>query len=374
MLSFKEYLLSLDESFKDIVKQKPHLETQLRQYKSALESSGHKYSDHMMHYLTREHEAGRLSPDHPDLHQTLSTLKTHVAHHGIKDPTKIPFDELYKSMKPHFDTSASKKDRAEEGRIQIHDDKPSGMTTYHVATKEASQHFYGGGENGPAKYGTSWCVSARSNNCLFNKKYGSMYTIHHKDPESKKERWFAYHPEQHVITSQKNDGEKPADDFIKDNPNFKRPIEAAKHHWESNKESTDSAPSKYDEHLNATSPIKLFPIVAGLAHQDREVKKRHIDKLMSLNSEDFSKAILDSKHPAISTEHVHKMARDHGHVLTDKESNNEFMHGHFRSMNHDQINELLNNKSSVLHHTSTFDKSLNMTPDQKKKLDAIRTK
>jgi hypothetical protein len=358
MLSFKSFILSLDESFKDILQQKPHLKQHLIQYKSALESSGHKYSDHMIRYLIKEHEAGRLTPDHPDLHQTLSTLKTHLSHHGIKDPTSLKFDELHKSLKPFFNTSSSKKARAEEERKLINTDKESGFNTYHITSKEASQHFYGGGENGPAKYGTSWCVSARSANCQFNKKYGSMYTIHHKDPKTGQERWWAYHPEQHIITSQKNDGEKPADDFIKNNPNFKKSIDAAKQHWKSNKEQREAESSKYDKYLKEQNPIKLMPIVVGLSHQDRDIKQRHIDKIVNLQDENFAKSILDSKHPAITTNHIHNIASNFGHLFLDKDTNTDFIHNHFKNMSHDQINELLNNKKSVLYHTKIFNKSL----------------
>ena len=57
--------------------------------------------------------------------------------------------------------------------------------------KEASQKFYGGGPaSGPTN--TTWCVSARSEDCLYKKyPYGKMYTIHVKgDPDSP----YAVHP------------------------------------------------------------------------------------------------------------------------------------------------------------------------------------
>lgn len=359
MLSFKSFILSLDESFKDILQQKPHLKQYLIQYKSALESSGHKYSDHMIRYLIKEHEAGRLTPDHPDLHHTLSTLKTHVNQHGIKDPTGMKFNDLHITMKPYFGIAITKKARAEDGRELIHEEPE--IKTYHIKTKEASQHFYGGGENGPAKYGTSWCVSVRSPNCKFGKTYGSMYTIHHKDPKTGQEHWWAYHPEQHIITSQKNDGEKPAENFIKDNPTFKKAIESAKTHWESNKEKRDEEPSKYDKYLKEQNPIKLVPITVGLSHQDRDIKQRHIDKIINLQDENFAKSILDSKHPALTTEHIHSIARDFGHLFSDKDINNDFIHNHFKNMSNEQIDELLKNKTSVLYHTKNFNKSLNLS-------------
>ena len=204
MKRFKEFLAEvflLEGKIDDLKAQNPELHREIDKYAEADTSPTKKF----VPWLVSQHKKGNVTPDDPDLHQTIQNFDRYRNIHQIKDHSSRSFQDVRDAVKPLIGTGSTKKEVAYEGRNLIHNS--GDIQAYHVKTKEASQHFYGGGPNaGPTN--TTWCVSARSKDCLFG-SYGKMYTIHATgDPDSP----YAVHPEHNKITNRHNDGDRNIDD------------------------------------------------------------------------------------------------------------------------------------------------------------------
>ena len=207
MKSFRELLSEvflLESKIDDLKIQNPGLHHEIDKYAEADTSPTKKF----VPWLVSQHKKGNVTPDHPDLHSVVQNFDRYKNLHGIQDHSSRSFQDVSSAVKPLIGGPTTKKEVAESGRELIHNS--GDIQAYHIKTKEASQHFYGGGpEAGPTN--TTWCVSARSKDCLFNQAYGPMYTIHAKgDPNSP----YAIHPERNKITNRHNDGDRNIDQEI----------------------------------------------------------------------------------------------------------------------------------------------------------------
>lgn len=162
----------------DLKKQNPNLSTEIDAYSNVDPTSQKKF----VPWLVSQHKKGNVTPTDPDLHQTLSGFETYKSKHGIKDHSSKSYQEIRDAVKPFLGTAATKtelkKQQIHEGIDQIYSSPDNKIQAFHVKTKEASQHVYGGGKHLGGLH-TDWCVAARSDNCLFG-RYGTMYTIHVK--------------------------------------------------------------------------------------------------------------------------------------------------------------------------------------------------
>ena len=264
MVRFKEFLAEmflLEGKIDDLKVQNPGLRPEIDAYVDADPSPTKKF----VPWLVSQHKKDNVTPDHPDLHAVLGNYDKYKNIHGIKDHTSKTFQEIHATIMPLIGTGSTKAEIADQGHVKIHDS--GDVQAYHVANKEASQKFYGGGPaSGPTN--TTWCVSARSDRCLYEKSpYGKLYTIHVKgDPDSP----YAVHPghenkETGSITNRHNDGDKEIDDELKSNPKITRlkpAIDTIRKHHEAfvhrlandhdlTKDEIDDAmsSSKYQKHL-----------------------------------------------------------------------------------------------------------------------------
>ena len=221
MLKFKEYLAEmflLEGKIDDLKVQNPGLHREIDAYADADPSPTKKF----VPWLVSQHKKGNVTPDHPDLHQVLGNYDRYKNIHGIKDHASKTFQEVHSTIMPLIGSGSTKAEIADQGHVKIHDS--GDVQAYHIANKEASQKFYGGGpESGPTN--TTWCVSGRSEKCLYEKSpYGKLYTIHVKgDPDSP----YAVHPghenkETGSITNRHNDGDKEINDELRSNPKIAR--------------------------------------------------------------------------------------------------------------------------------------------------------
>ena len=208
----------LEGKIDDLKAQNPNLHHVIDAYTAADPTSTKKF----VPWLVSQHKKGNVTPDHPDLHQVLGNYDRYKNIHGIKDHTSKTFQEVHSTIMPLIGTGSTKAEIADKGHVKIHDS--GDIQAYHVANKEASQKFYGGGpEAGPTN--TNWCVSARSDGCLYEKHpYGKMYTIHVKgDPDSP----YAVHPghentQTGSITNRHNDGDNEIGTQLETNPKIAR--------------------------------------------------------------------------------------------------------------------------------------------------------
>ena len=263
------YIL-LEGKIDDLKAQNPNLHREIDQYTSADPSTTKKF----VPWLVSQHKRGNVTPDHPDLHAVLGNYDRYKNIHGIKDHASKTFQEVHSTIMPLIGTGSTKAEIADQGHVKIHDS--GNIQAYHVANKEASQKFYGGGpEAGPTN--TRWCVSARSEDCYYEKSpYGKMYTIHVKgDPDSP----YAVHPghenrQTGSITNRRNDGDKEIDDELKTNPKIARL-----------KPAIDAIRKHYD------------PLAFRLAN-DHDLTKDEIDTAMS--SSKYQKHLLQNPHSHIA--------------------------------------------------------------------------
>ena len=162
----------LEGKIDDLKVQNPGLHREIDQYSAADPTSTKKF----VPWLVSQHKKGNVTPDHPDLHQVLGNYDRYKNIHGIKDHTSKTFQEVHSTIMPLIGSGSTKAEIADQGHVKIHDS--GDIQAYHVANKQASQKYYGGGpESGPTN--TRWCVSARSEDCRYEKSpYGKMYTIH----------------------------------------------------------------------------------------------------------------------------------------------------------------------------------------------------
>ena len=273
MLRFKEFLAEmflLEGKIDDLKAQNPNLHREIDQYAAADPSPTKKF----VPWLVSQHKRGNVTPDHPDLHQVLGNYDRYKNIHGIKDHASKTFQEVHSTIMPLIGTGSTKGEIADQGHVKIHDS--GDIQAYHVANKEASQKFYGGGpEAGPTN--TRWCVSARSEDCLYEKSpYGKLYTIHVKgDPDSP----YAVHPgnkhqQSGSITNRHNDGDNEIDNELKTNPKIARL-----------KPAIDTIRKHYD------------PLTFRLAN-DHDLTKTEIDTAMS--SLKYQKHLLQNPHSHIA--------------------------------------------------------------------------
>ena len=274
MLKFKEYLAEmflLEGKIDDLKTQNPSLHREIDLYSAADPTSTKKF----VPWLVSQHKKGNVTPDHPDLHQVLGNYDRYKNIHGIKDHASKTFQEVHSAIMPLIGSGSTKAEIADQGHVKIHDS--GDVQAYHVANKQASQKYYGGGpEAGPTN--TRWCVSARSEDCRYEKSpYGKLYTIHVKgDPDSP----YAVHPghenkETGSITNRHNKGDNEIGTQLKTNPKIARlkpAIDAIRKHHDPlahrlandhdlTKDEIDTAmsSSKYQKHLlqNPHSHIAL---------------------------------------------------------------------------------------------------------------------
>lgn len=381
ILTFKQYIFGskslLDESFKDIIKQYPHDKDTLTSYRDTLTSAGHDYSDHKLRWLYRQHLNGNLTPDHPDLHKTLETLRTHVSVHGVKDPWNKTntFKDLHGLMKPHFDTASTKKANAESGRVLLNN--INNTKIYHIQTKNASQHFYNQygiyptGKNGSG----GWCTSSRSNDCLFGKAYGPMYTFHHGN------NYWSVHPEQKIVTSEKNDGDIKYDDFLKKHPEYEETINYIHNHWKNTPEGRlhsgkiENSDFKYlyDNFHNLTTTSKEllshnenflnnifdnkdkdYSKVKEILKYSPNIKSNHVKELLKLNNEDINKSIAYNNKIDLSSDQIEKLMNTNdtemlSALASHKSLNNEHI-DHLISKKNQSINLNLSSNPSIKSH------------------------
>ena len=269
MKRFKEFLAEmflLEGKIDDLKAQNPGLHREIDQYAATDTSPTKKF----VPWLVSQHKKGNVTPDHPDLYQVLGNYDRYKNIHGIKDHASKTFQEVRSTIMPLIGTGSTKTEIADQGHVKIHDS--GDIQAYHVANKEASQKFYGGGPDaGPTN--TRWCVSARSEDCRYEKSpYGKMYTIHaHGDPDSP----YAVHPghenkETGSITNRHNKGDKEIDDELRSNPKIARL-----------KPAIDAIRKHYD------------PLVFRLAN-DHDLTPHEIDKAM--NDKKYQKHLLQNPH------------------------------------------------------------------------------
>ena len=272
MKSFKEFLAEiflLEGKIDDLKAQNPSLHHEIDAYADADPSPTKKF----VPWLVSQHKKGNVTPDHPDLHAVLGNYDRYKNIHGIKDHTSKTFQEVHSTIMPLIGTGSTKTEIADRGHVKIHDS--GDVQAYHIANKEASQKFYGGGpEAGPTN--TTWCVSARSDRCRYEESpYGKLYTIHVKgDPDSP----YAVHPghedrETGSITNRHNDGDKEIATELIANPKIARL-----------KPAIDAIRKHHD------------PLAFRLAN-DHDLTKDEIDKAM--NDKKYQKHLLQNPHSHI---------------------------------------------------------------------------
>ena len=318
MLKFKEYLAEmflLEGKIDDLKAQNPSLHHEIDAYAAADPTSTKKF----VPWLVSQHKKGNVTPDHPDLHHVLGNYDRYKNIHGIKDHASKTFQEVHSTIMPLIGTGSTKAEIADQGHVKIHDS--GDIQAYHVANKKASQKFYGGGpEAGPTN--TTWCVSARSEKCLYEKSpYRKLYTIHVKgDPDSP----YAVHPghENKIsgsITNRHNDGDNEIHNELKSNPKIARlkpAIDAIRKHYDPlafrlendhdlTKDEIDTAmsSSKYQKHLlqNPHSHIAL----AALNHP----KADNVTTWKAAQHTNPQVALAALNHPKADYETTHYAAR-----------------------------------------------------------------
>ena len=124
---------------------------------------------------TRQEDTDRL-------HNTLSNFTKHRDKLPAKKIEQYDsIKDLETALKPHVGslTNAEKRQQEEHEGQELKYEDPH-IKIYHLKTKEASQHLYGGGVEAGK---TNWCTAAKSNNCKFDdyNKTGKLHVVHDKD-------------------------------------------------------------------------------------------------------------------------------------------------------------------------------------------------
>ena len=284
------YIL-LEGKIDNLKAQNPNLHREIDQYTTADPSPTKKF----VPWLVSQHKKGNVTPDHPDLHAVLGNYDRYKNIHGIKDHASKTFQEVHSTIMPLIGTGSTKAEIADRGHVKIHDS--GNIQAYHVANKEASQKFYGGGpEAGPTN--TTWCVSARSDKCRYEESpYGKMYTIHvNGDPDSP----YAVHPghedrQTGSITNRHNKDDKEIDDELRSNPKIARlkpAIDAIRKHYEPIKKQHEA-------------------FVHRLAN-DHDLTKDEIDHAM--NNEKYQRHLLKNPHSHIAMAALNHPKADFGTI------------------------------------------------------------
>lgn len=213
------YILILVESkIKSLKNQNPNMVHIIQRYASVDPTPNKKF----VPWLISQHKQGNVTPDDPILSKILSGFDSYKTKHKIKDHSTKTYQEIKSAIEPFIGTPKTKSEQKQteihSGIHKIYESDDGKLQAFHVKTKEASQHVYGGGKELGGLH-TNWCVSARSGDCRFEKQYGKMYTIH-VDGDDKSP--YAVHPEKNVITSSDNDGENNIDIGLLINDSIKK--------------------------------------------------------------------------------------------------------------------------------------------------------
>lgn len=134
-------------------------------------------------WIVKQYQQGKTKQEDTDrIHRTLGNFEKYKAKLPEKDINKYgSLKEVEDVVGPHIGTAATKAEqRANEEHsgqeLKYEDDR---IKLYHLKTKEASQHLYGGGTEAGK---TNWCTAAKSENCMFDhyNSKGRLHVIHDK--------------------------------------------------------------------------------------------------------------------------------------------------------------------------------------------------
>ena len=325
----------VEDKADDLIKKNPNLSNEIKKYKDADPSPTKKF----LPWLVKQHKLGNVTPDHSNLNSTLSNFDRLKSKHGIQDHTQHSFGDVADVVSKHLGkTKTDIKKKAKSDVDVIHNE--DGVTAQHIKTKEASQELYGGGEErggekGGAR-GTTWCVSARSDQCAFG-HYGHMYTIHDKNDKNAP---YAVHPKNGTITSRHNDGDKDIDDVVRKSPKLKKAVDKIDAHYKNkinkerefanklndpnvSKEHLDKAlehenpairkaavkhKNASDDHIDKALNDENLDVRVAAFHKTNNVKGRHIDK--GLKDKRIPVRVAAIEHPNTTKEHLDKALND----------------------------------------------------------------
>lgn len=272
--------LLIEGRIDDLKSQNPHLVKEIDSYANSDPTPQKKF----VPWLVSQHKKGNVTPNDPSLNQTLSGFETYKSRHGIRDHSSKSYQEIKDAVQPFLGTAATNKEQKQkqihEGIDQIYSSPDNKIQVFHVKTKEASQHVYGGGKELGGLH-TDWCVSARSKSNRFGKEHGSMYTIH---VNGDKKSPYAVHPRDNTITDRDNSGDVNIDDFLKNNKYFTANIDAIKQHYKNNMPIEDKIASgddrvTDDDLSNALDDSDDEYRLEAISHKN--IKPIHIDKALT---------------------------------------------------------------------------------------------
>ena len=294
MLSFINYILMLEAKVDDLASKYPEHSDAIHKYNSADPTPTKKF----LPWLVKQHISRHVTPDDVRLHSSLKNFDKVKHSLTTKDHTGYKhFNDLADTVEGHV-----KNKMEQEGKKNavetIHSEPKTCVTAQHIKTKEASQELYGGGNEREGKRGcargTSWCVSARSENNMFH-HYGHMYTIH--DPHDDHAP-YAVHPFNGTITSRHNNGDNPHEEVVKKNPRIKKAVDAIMNH----------SAKHIDKDLEHES-AKVRESAVGHS----KATSAHIDK--ALNDKHYYVRKAAARNPNATAAHIDKAMGDEHHVV-----------------------------------------------------------
>lgn len=229
---FKQYLIETIELIEgkvdDLAAQNPDIP--VRDYAAKDPTPTKKF----LVWLVKQHKLKNVIPNDPDLESILKGFDQYKHLHGIPDHSRYTYQQIRDVVMPHIGKllgKAAKQQQNIEGVEKIYQG-PDGIEAFWIKTKEASQNLYGGGRERGGELGgfrgTTWCVSARSEACLFERVYGKMYTIHVPGDDRAP---YAVHPLNKLITNRYNDGDISIDKFLQSNIHLKSAINKILEHY-----------------------------------------------------------------------------------------------------------------------------------------------
>ena len=273
----------------DLVAKHPAHAEAIRAYHAADPTPTKKF----LPWLTKQHIAGNVTPNDVRLDSTLQHFDKVKHQLTTKDHSGYNYNDLANKVGDRV-KSKLEADTKKNAVETIHKE-PNGITAQHIKTKEASQNLYGGGpERGGKKgcaHGTSWCVSARSEDNVFN-DYGHMYTIHDPNDEHAP---YAVHPfsDGGRITSRHNDGDKPYKEVVNKNPKIKNAVDKIMQHSSKNINSL----------INSKNNDEVYH---GVSHPNATAE--HITK--ALNTPGWHVRAAAVRHPNATADHITKALND----------------------------------------------------------------
>lgn len=183
-------------------------------------------------WLVSQHKKGNVTSDNPNLPEVVKNFDKYKNFHGINDHQQMNYQDVEKAVLPFIGKPTSKKRmEVHEGTTPILDD--GNIKVFHIKSKKAAQNLYGGGESRGGEKGgvrgTSWCVSARSDNNIAFDHNAPMYTIHspHDDRAPYAVTFGLNEPR---ITSRFNDGDPLVATVSKDIPHLHNAINLIQNH------------------------------------------------------------------------------------------------------------------------------------------------